>query len=112
MKDWPNIFRLRDMIGEKLLLLEGRRGISKHPSEGFHMEIAKQVPEPIIQHAIRDTNDAFMRSRGPDGTPLRNAGAYFAGVVRNLCAEQRIETTINWGGEPVPLAKLLSGGEK
>ena len=99
MKAWPDVFRTRDMIGEKIGLLRGRRNGDSDHSEGLHMLIAQHVPYPIIMEAIGATNDAVMRSKGPDGQRIGDPGAYFAGAVRNLCRQNGIETPIKWGDE-------------
>lgn len=98
-RNWSQIFRTRDMILEKISLMCHSRNGSRNRNEGFYMQVAKYIPEPVILSAIGATNDAYMRSMSPSAEerkPLGDPAKYFAGTLRNLCAEKHIISPIRW----------------
>lgn len=78
-------------IGEYLSTWAGERLRDGHPSEGFHRLVVSRMPERLVREALTATRDAVERSRGGKGGFARGPAAYFAGVVKNLAAENQID---------------------
>ncbi len=78
--------RLAAEIGDVLHSMEGDRFGEEHRSAGFHRLVAAKMPERLVRKAIMATRDAV------DGRSIRGKpSAYFAGVVKQLAADEGID---------------------
>lgn len=83
--------RLAGEIGDALLTMEGSRNLEEHRSAGFHRVIASRMPETLLRKALMATRDAVDDQRAGRKTLRGGPSAYFAGVVKQLAADEGIE---------------------
>lgn len=89
-------------VGESLSTWAGEWSGKRHASEGFHRRVARLMPEHLVREALTATRDAVDRSRAGKGDLARGPAAYFAGVVKNLAAENQIDLGLHRRDEPSP----------
>ncbi len=87
----PEAERLAVEVGDALLTMEGIRSTDEHRSAGFHRVIASRMPETLLRKALMATRDAVDDQRAGRKTLRGGPSAYFAGVVKQLAADEGIE---------------------
>lgn len=101
----PEAERLATEIGDTLLAMEGDRSSEEHRSAGFHRVIVSRMPEMLLRQAIMATRDA-LDSRNLRGRP----SAYFAGVVKQLAADEGIDLGLKTRADAEPPVKGNQAG--
>ncbi len=86
-------------IGDALLTMEGTRTTDEHRSAGFHRVIASRMPETLLRRALMATRDAVDDQRAGRKKLRGGASAYFAGVVKQIAADEGIELGLKPQGE-------------
>ncbi|GAG09052.1 unnamed protein product, partial [marine sediment metagenome] len=91
-------FELRDYQSEVLNKCVGRYPFEEHPKVGLLWKIGKEGGRQLVMYALAAVQDARNNNANPDRETVGDLEAYYFATVRNMFAEQGIETTINWNG--------------
>jgi uncharacterized protein YdaU (DUF1376 family) len=91
--------KLKEYQIEVINKCTGRVGETDHPSAGMFYRIGEEVPRQVVHAALGKMQDERQRNLG-DNPKVRDLFRYYLGVLRSMCAEQGIETSINWSGKP------------
>ena len=91
-------FKLRDYQSEVLNKCVGRLPFEEHPKVGLLWKIGKEGGRQLVMAALAAMQDARNNNANPEMETVSDLEAYYFATVRNMFAEQQIETTINWNG--------------
>lgn len=69
---------------------KGDHGNDEHKSAGFHRRAAYFMPNELVMQALMTVRDQHYDANVAGSKELRDAGAYFAGVIRKMAEQEGI----------------------